>query len=914
LRQSRAAERSAILPNMISPGARPLRTVAFGYRILRLISFLVPVRARPEWIREWHAELFYTWGLEGRRRRSMISAYVRCFGAVEDALWLRIQRRDRSMLLHDLRYAGRSFARNPGFTSVVIITLALGIGANTAIFSLVDAVLLRPLPVASPSELMDVWTSCRRGSAYCTSSYPDYVDYRDRSRSFSDLAAFSSASLIVTDKGDPTVLSGALVTGNYFPLLGVRPALGRLLVPNDDVLHDPQTALVLSHRTWDSRFGRSVEMIGSTLRINGTPFTVVGVAPDGFRGTRLAEEPAFWIPMSTMTIFSNDGGTLLDGRGIRWIGGIIGRRLPGVSIEQAQSDLLSISQQLDEEDPNRSGRIITAEATRAITLPAETGADIVRFMVLLMSVVAAALLIACANVANLLLARASARRREIGIRLALGAGRKRLITQLVTESVMLSAVGALVGIGVAMLALRALSGFALPGFVTIASLDLHLDARILAFTATLAVATGVLFGLFPALQTTTPDLVKSLKAQGGQAGARRIMRTRGWLLSVQIALALVLLVGSGLFLRSLRNGLNLDVGFEARSLAMGGVSLARRQYTESTARQFVRDLTGRVAAHPGVRHVSSAVFPPLARGGAGFFITVDGYTSGQGEEMRIEANWVAADYFATLGIQIMDGRGIATEDREGAPLVAVINETMANRWWPAQNPMGRTFRQQADGSGAEITIVGVAQDVKQGLTEDPEPFIYYPMMQHMERAYSQIHILAATDGSADNLLSVLREGVRSLDPSLPVEDLQTLDNRFAEYLMPQRMGSTLLSTLGALTVLLAVVGISGVVGYSVNQRRREIGIRLALGGSSRHVLGVMARGALIPVAVGAGIGVLAAVAVTRFATTFMYDVAPTDPLTFVSAPLLLVVVALIAAYFPARRATKINATEALRTE
>ncbi len=425
---------------------------------------------------------------------------------------------------------------------------------------------------------------------------------------------------------------------------------------------------------------------------------------------------------------------------------------------------------------------------------------------------------------------------------------------------------------------------------------------------------GLLFGVAPALQTTNPNLTAALKEQSSDARVGGVMRTRGVLLTIQTAMALVLLVGAGLFVRSLKNGLDADLGFETRNLAMASFNLARRQYSEPAALQFVQDLSDRAAQLPGTVNVTSAVYPPLALGSSGFFISIDGYTPAEGEELRIEANWVGPDYFRTLGIPLINGRDITEQDRVGAPYVAVINETMAKRWWPGEDPVGRTFRLNGDGSGPEVLIVGYAKDVKDGLSADPEPFVYYPMAQHMGRAISRLNLLVATDADPLNVLPTLRQHLRELDPNLAVPELTTLQNRFADFLMPQRMGTTLLSTLGGMTILLAVIGISGVVAYTVNQRRREIGIRLALGAAQSHVLNVIVRGAVIPVAVGLGIGLVAAFGVTRLIANFMFGVEPHDPVTFVTVPALMAVVALMAAYLPALRATKVNPTEALKSE
>lgn len=821
------------------------------------------------------------------------------------------------MLGRDLRFALRSFAQNPGFTAVVITTLALGIGANSAIFTLVDAVLLRPLPVHDPAELTDIWTTCRRGYAYCSSSYPDILDYRSRSRSFSDLAAYTPVRTAWNAGGETSIVEGYLVTGSYFALLGVPASRGRPLTTADDRLGAASPVVVLSHGRWQREFGGDPDVVGAPVQINNVPFTVVGVAPAGFRGTRLSARPDFWIPMSAQPLIatgSDRDRDRLAQRNSRWIGGVIARRHPGVTVEQARADLVAIGQQLEEEY-GRAGRTVTVEGTRTATLPASASDDIVRFVSLLMTVVGAALLIACANIANLLLSRATARRREISLRIALGAGRGRLVRQLLTESAVLSVGGALVGLGVAALALRVLAGYALPGFVSIENLGLHLDARAIGFTASLAMVTGLLFGLVPALQASSPNLTDALKEASSEVRGGRVMRMRAALLTLQTAMALVLLVGAGLFVRSLKNGLDSDVGFETRNLAMATFDLSMQDYTSDGALSFVGALTDRVAALPPARRVSASVWPPLADGGSGFFIFIPGYAPAENEELRIEANWVGSRFLETLGIRLVAGRDVGPQDRAGSPPVAVINETMANRWWPGRDPVGQTYRLGFDGSGAEVTIIGVARDVKDGLRTDPQPFIYYPMAQFPQRALDrQINVLVATDGPASAVLSGIRRHLAEMDSDLAVAELTTLENRFAAFLMPQRMGTMLLSALGGLAMLLAVVGITGVIGFAINQRRREIGIRLALGAGRRHVLNTVVRGAVYPVALGIGIGLIASVALTRLITSFMYDVTATDPATFVTVAGTTVAIALAAAYLPARRAARVDPTEALKAD
>jgi predicted permease len=889
--------------------------------LLRIISLLVPAHERGEWRREWEAEIAHArhpqhlrgpanrllaaGGREPRRlaeRLSHIAVLMRCLGALEDAFWLRIRRRNRGMLLQDVRYAVRSFAKSPVFTLVVLATLALGIGANTAIFTLVDVVLLRPLPVQEPDELVDIWTTCRRGFTHCSSSYPDFLDYRDRNRTLQDVAAFSPVQLSLVVGDGNRIVQGTLASGNYFGLLGVAPHLGRLILPSDDERGNPAQVAVLSHRLWSDHFGGDAAVVGREVRLNDTPYTVVGVTPRAFRGTRLNAEPEVWISFTSYDLIATglyQGRDRLSIRGSRWIGGLIGRRLPGVTVQQVTADFDVLSEQMREEFPvERGPRNVTVEPVKGITLPVSASADVTRFVLLLMGVVGATLLIACANVANLLLARARSRRREIAVRLALGAGQGRLTAQLLTESLLLAGIGAAAGLGVAQLGFAALSEFSLPGFVAVDSLGLSLDGRVLLFTVAASLLTGLVFGLAPTLQARRLSVTGALK--DGDTGGAGVLRARGALLTAQTALAVVLLIGAGLFVRSLRNGLATDTGFTTRSMAMLSIDFGMHRYTSEQTQQFIQEFARRAEILPGVSSVSYSILPPPTAAGMATFAEIDGYTPQPDEEIRIEYDMVGPAYFATMGIRLEEGRDLTASDRPGAPGVVVVNQTMAERWWQGTSPVGRTIRVGGDVPTWEV--VGVARDVGRGLDGVPEPFVYLPMLQAPMRVLDgDITFLVKAAGDDAQLLPALSAVVHALDPNLAPDELTTMHNRMADFLMPQRMGSTLLAGLGGMALVLATVGIFGVVAYAVNQRRREIGIRLALGAEGSHILSVMVRSAAAPVAVGLVVGLGAAVGLTRLASSFMFDVAPRDPATF-------------GAVVPARKATRVNPTEALRSE
>ena len=893
-----------------------------GSLLLRIISLLVPRQSRHDWTREWDAELENLWNPGSGHHPPTVVFYIRILGSAEDALWLRTNQRNDSMLLQNIKYAFRGLRRNPGFTFVVLLTLALGIGANSAVFALVDAVLLRSLPVNEPAELVDVYTSCRRGYQWCSTSYPDYMDYRDRNHTLDDLAAYAGLMVGLSNGESSAMTEAMLVTGNYFGVLGIGAAKGRLLNVNDNNLARPNPAVVLRHSVWQGRYGADPDIVGSDIVLNGMSFTIIGVAPEGFSGTRLNMSPEMWIPMATIAMFDGQAGgdrvARLEERRYRWMDALIGRRASGVGLEEVRADMAVVSRQLEDESPatsdggtRRSGRQITVEGTRAATLPMSSGGDLTRFVWLLMGVVLSALLIACANIANLLLSRANARRHEMGVRLALGASRGRLISQLLTESFVLSLTGAVLSIGVAKGILAVLSGYSLPGFVSIASIDVSLDHRVLLFTLGVTTVTALLFGLVPALQSTSTDIADSIK--GGSTGqGPTAMKTRNVLLGFQSGIAVILLVAAGLFVKSLQNGLDTDVGYRTSNIAMGAVNFEPRGYTEGQANQFLDDWAALVSATTGATSVTTAVREPMSRSSSGYMANFLDYQPTEGEEVRIEANFVGPRFFETMGIGLRVGRDFLISDAPGAPMVAVVNQTIVDKYFRGENPVGKTFSINA---GADFTIVGTVPDVNHALREEQGPFIYFPVKQQIDQALRRsIYLLAATPADAANSLSAIRSAVISLDPGLPISELTTMTNRKAEHLMPQRMGATLLSALGGLTTLLTVVGIWGVVGYMIARRKREIGIRLALGAERSVIVRMIATGASKPILIGIGVGIVGSVVLSKLITAFLYDIAPTDLPTYLVITVALTCVTLIAAYLPAKKIAQIDPTESLRAE
>lgn len=814
-------------------------------------------------------------------------------------------------VVQDVRFAARALARRPGFALTAVATLALAIGATTAIYGVADAALLRQPAVRAPGDLAMVYTTCRNGDPRCTLSWPDYLGYRERSRALADLAAYTFVTTSLSTEEGAEVLGAFLVSGNYFELLGVPMALGRPIQARDGDDGGADPVVVLDHAAWRDRFGGDPGVLGRTLRLDGIPFTVVGVAPERFRGLDLGGPPDVYVPLAD-ALALRDGSvrdaSLLEGRGQRWIARGVGRLAPGATVGQARSELEGIAAQLAGEYPDSNeGRSVTVDPVDGYVRPTAAGGDMTRFVALLSGVVAFTLLLGCANLANLLLARAAARRREMGIRVAVGAGGVRLVRQLLTEAILLAVVGGAAGLAVAWGLLRALSAFALPGGVVIGQLDAGLDGRLLLFALAVSVVTGVLFGLLPALQGGRADVVSALKEgeRGGSAGGR----LRAGLVAVQVALCLVLLVGSGLFLRSLGSALGADMGYEPEGLVLATFDVSVAGYEGDAARDVAGRILDRTAGLPGVRAAALAMRAPLEPGGFGTFIEVPGYQPAPGEELRIEYNFATPAFFDAAGATVVRGRGLLPGDSRESGWVAVINESMAARWWPGRDALDATFRL----GSREVRVVGIARDMEWfGLESPGTAFVTMPLTQGP--APQRLTLLARAAGDTEPLLQAVRGVIRAADREVPLLAVGTLGDQLGQVLMPQRMGATLLTLFGALALLLAAVGIYGVVSHTVSRTRREIGLRIALGAGRGRVVGTVARGIMAPVLLGLAAGVGAALGLTRLTESFMYGVRPNDPLTFGLIIGLLGAVALASALVPARRAARVDPAGVLREE
>jgi predicted permease len=819
-------------------------------------------------------------------------------------------------LLHDIRYAYRTLLKNPTFATVGVITLALGIGANTAILSVADAALLRRPNVWQPDRLAAVYTTCRRGSPRCSSSYPDYLDYKTRSRTFEDLAAYTWTTTSLGGESGSRLLTTQLTSGNYFSLLAVTPAIGRLLRPDDDIINGARRVAVLSYQLWQDQFGGDTAVVGNAIRLNQASYTIVGITPEAFTGLHLDGEADIYVPLLSRPALGSDYAADMDRfsiRGSRWIAQLVGRLAESVTVLQARAEMLSISQQLAHEDPEARGpRSITVDAVHGYIRPPGSRDELVQFLVLLTGIVGFSLLLAATNVANLLLARASDRRREIGTRLAVGADRSRLVRQLVTESMVLALIGGAFGLLVSVWVLDLLSGFDLPGGIAIGSLPVKLDVRVLALAVGLSLLTGVVFGLLPALHATRADLLSFFKGEAAEpnksgGGLRRA------LVAGQVGLCLVLLMGSALFLRTLRNGLAFDPGFRSEKLAMARFDLSLLHYTPGMGTAFLDDLTDRVTRVPGVESVSVSTLIPFQQGGfRGTFVSVPGYEPAPDEEMRVDYVFASRDYFATLGVSVVEGRAFDSQDTEGSRPVMMVNKTMAERYWPEGEAVGGTV-----GFGDRtFDVVGVTADIKwRRLTENASNYVFLPLVQFPSEAVTGPLALAVqTASSAERILPTLRSEFTALDPDVSLSALQTMHDRLSQLLMPQRMGAVLLTLFGTLALLLAAIGIYGVVGYTVAKETRTIGIRIALGAGRREVVRLIVRGMAVPVVLGLITGVAAALALSRAVESLMFGVSSKDPLTLAAVSLVLGGVAIVAMLIPARRASQIKPMEALRME
>ena len=813
-------------------------------------------------------------------------------------------------IIKDVRYAVRGLLKRPAFVVVAVVTLALGIGANTAIFSLVNTVLLRSLPVENPNEIVSVSVRGKNDSMMAM-SYPNYKDYRDQNQALSGLLIYRFAPLSLSRAGNNERVWAYEVSGNYFDVLGVKAFRGRTFLPEEDKTKLSHPVVVLSYDTWQRRFGGDQEIVGKEVVLNDHKFQVVGIAPAEFKGTELIYSPDLWVPAS-MQSWIEPGSDYLEKRSVNNFFAV-GRLKPGVNARQAEASLNQLALQLGKEYPNDDeGQSIKVLPTGFI-IPELRGA-VVSFTWILMAAVALVLLVTCTNLAGLLLARAMDRRREIAIRLAMGANRVRLIRQLLTESILLSLIGGVGGLLLAIWIVRTLLAFKPPIDFPL-SMDVNLDWRVLFFSMLISLVTGVVFGLAPALQATKPSLLKSLKDNAAQGGAMKT-RLRSGLVVAQIALSLVVLIGAGLVVRTLQHLQTMNPGFEPKNAMMMSFDLGLQGYDEARGQQFYRQLAQRVQAVPGVKSVGITNSVPLSLNYNSNYVFVEGQPVERGANAPIAmVGTVGPRYFETMVTPIVSGREFTEQDTDKTEKVAIVNETFVKKLMPFarsnEEALNRRFSFRG-GDGPFLRVVGVATDGKYfNISEEPRPFAWTAMSQDYTSSAS---LVVRTNGASEALFGNVRREFQALDPNLPLFDVKTLNEHMNLSLFPARIAAMVLGVFGLVALILSAIGIYGITSYAVAQRTREIGIRMALGAQLGDVLKlVLSHGVKLTI-IGVTIGLLGAYLVTRAITSVLYGVSATDPLTFGGVSLLLVSVALLACYVPARKATKVDPLIALRYE
>jgi len=818
----------------------------------------------------------------------------------------------------DIRYALRMILKNPTFSVIAVLSLALGIGANTTIFTVVNAVLLNPLPVKDISRLVqmdtvDTKTMVTQANATKLGlSYPNFQDYERQNQVFTGLACVSGGPLTWTGGAEPQRIFGLLVSANYFDVLGVRPALGRFFLPDEDKKPGGNNVTVLSYSLWSNKFGSDANLVGKTITLNATPYTVIGVGPRGFKGNfTLVSAEMVWIPVSMYTRalagFSRD---YFNDR--RFLGTItLGRLRTGVSSSQAEASLKTIALHLESEYPkDNGGRSVALTPLADAAVGTDNSAQIKLASGLMMGIVGLVLLIACVNLANLLLAQAARREKEISVRAALGASRGRLLRQMLTESVVLSLLAGIVGLGIAYGGRTALWSFR-PPFIEKNDIDLALDSHVLLFTLGIALLTALLIGIAPAIKSAKPDLIEVLKV-GGRGGTVNWTRSplRSMLVVSEIALALVALIGAGLFIRSMQNAQRIDPGFESEKLFMMAFDLGALHYEEGRAQEFFRAAVERAKASPGVEAATIASNFPL---GGGLQRTV--FPEGQDEASGYRGTLTLLDdvtprFFETLRIPLIRGRVVNDSDRQNTVQVAVINEAMVKQFWPDTDPLGKRFH--FFGEPALREVVGVVRNtVVNQIGEEPQPVIYLPIIQDFSPA---VTLQVRTTGRPEAVIGTVRGQLQSLDTNVAITNVQTIHEIMRQGLWAPRMGAGLLTVFGGLALILAAVGVYGVLSYSVSQQTREIGIRMSLGAQQGQVLRMVIGQGFRLAITGLGLGLLAALGLTRVLSSLLFGVSAHDPVTFGGVSLVLVSAAILACYIPARRATRVDPIVALRYE
>jgi predicted permease len=916
---------------MQSSGDKRRGFLKLHLRLIGLIGVLVPRRVRADWRQEWLAELRWREAMledwERLNWKTKLDLFWRSLGAFWDALWLQSLRGEDEMI-QDVRYGVRMLLKHPGFTFVAVLTLALGIGANTAIFSLLDAVLLKSLPVAEPDKLVLFGhgrdTSLNTGfpnRSWDLFSYPFYQEVRQRQEVFAEVAALLNESWSVYGRVNTNESSGEmermdvqLVSGTYFSVLGVNASLGRTFTEADDQTPGGHPIAVVSHAWWQRRLGSDPAAVGKTITIDQTAYTIIGVAPKEFFGTTVGQAPDLWVPLAMeapMPPMRRNSRHNKEHQSLY----LIGRLKNGVPPEQASAAVNLLFKQALQE---RAGAQASPERLQAIErasielTPAGQGLSALRrefslSLRILMAVVGLVLLIACANVANLLLARAATRQKELAVRLAVGAARLRLIRQLLTESVLLASLGALAGIVLAWWGSRLLILIASTGAEPL-PLDVAPNARILGFTLLVSLLSAVIFGTAPALRAARIDLNSALKGGKGAAQAASQSLLGGMLVVAQVALSLVLLIGAGLFARTLVNLQNVPTGFNEQNVLLFRLDTAATGSRGAQLRQLLREVEEQVKRVPGVEAASFSSFV-FNQGQWTSRVFTGGPEQPEGQR-SVRQNLVGPDYFTTMGIPLLLGRSFGPQDTDQSQRVAVISETMAERFFPDGSPLGRRF--STFGSTEQIEVIGVVKDARYvSLTEEWRPMAYYT---HIQGGTTLSNFVVRFSSRPGSIALQVREAIKQVNRNLPVNEVVSLSEHIGRSLTRQRLMARLASCFGLLALLLAGVGLYGVLSYAVARCTHEIGIRMALGAQSWDVLWLVLREALKLVLIGGVIGLLAALYATQLTERLLFGLEPNDPLTLAAAALLLLLVAALASYLPARRATRVDPMVALRDE
>ena len=808
-------------------------------------------------------------------------------------------------LLQDFRFGFRQLIKKPGFAALAIISMALGIGANTSIFSLIDTVLLRPLQVREPSRLAELYGTLHNGADVTLQSYPNYKDYRDRNTVMSGLALYRVVMANLSQKGNNERVWGYLVSGNYLDVLGVRPFLGRNFLPEEDATPGSHPVVILSYGSWERRFGSDPAIVGKTTHFNGKAYTIIGVMPKGFIGTEVAFAPEMFIPVQ-MVADIEPGAQYLDRRTSDNMF-VIGRLKPGVTMAQAEAELKTLTAQLAKDYPENAGRGLFLMKP-GLFLP-EIRNAVFGFTGILFAVGGLVLLLACVNLANLFLARATERRKEIAVRLAVGASRLRLVRQLITESLLISLAGGAAGVGLAALINHSVRNIRLPIEITLL-FDLRTDWRVLTFTLLLSVATGILFSLIPALQSSKPQLVPSLKDESSMAGFRR-SRLRNALVVLQVSLSLVLLVSAGLIVRGLQAAQKVRPGFNPQNAVALTFSAVLQGYDETRGRAFYNQVLEKTAALPGVERVAMVDNLPLGLNYNSNTVYIEGaeFTSASNLPLVVPYS-TGPGYFDVMNIPLR-GRDFQMDENKVESRVAIVNETFARRFYPGQDPIGKRFNFRGP-DNPWWEIVGVVPDGKyNSLGESPKPAVFTPLFRDYE---ANVTLVARTRAGSRATLKAIAAEIKKLDPELPIYSAKTLTEHMGTSLFPARMAAIALGSFGVLALVLAAVGIYGVMSHVVAGRTREIGLRMALGAQLSDVQKLILQQGMWLAAIGAIIGLALALGGARLLTSFLYGVSASDPVTFASIALLLLGIALLACWLPARRASRVDPMVALRAE